>query len=151
AGSGAVDLSNWTINMIDSARDSVRIGDEASGRVVVCFNSSGSVIGDDATDCYTSLPAGGYLVVGDPPGSMSNDVYLELRNPTGSLVDTVEIGGTTQSSDYGGDGEDNGAPAAGNGDALGLYDEAVARVPNGVDTGNELTDWAKQRATLGRT
>lgn len=78
-------------------------------------------------------------------------MFLALRNPEGNLVDTVEIGGDSESSDYGGDGQDNGAPGAQDGDALGLYDEAVARVPDGVDTGNELTDWAKQRATLGRS
>jgi hypothetical protein len=150
-GPGSVDLTNWTLSLIDGTRSSVRIGDELSGRVVVCFNASGVVTGDDLTNCYASLPAGFYLIVGDPPGSMSNDIYLELRNASGAVVDSVEIGGGTASTDFGGDGAGNGAPAGSNAAALGLFDESVARRPNGADTGSDLLDWRKQLATLGRS
>src|SRR5262249_46518931 len=112
-------------------------------------DSNGNVI--NTANCFQSVAANTYVVIGDPDGSLSDDVFLELRNPTGALIDKVEIGGNTDSSDYGGNGAGNGAPAGSDGNALGLYDEAVARVPNGVDTGNDLVDWKKQRATLGRS
>jgi hypothetical protein len=150
ASATAVDLTAWSLTMIDSSRDTMQLGAPLPGHAVVCFSGAGIVLGENA-DCLANVPAGGYVVIGDPTGSMSNDVYLELRDAAGAVVDSVEIGGRTESTDYGGDGPGNGAPGGGNGAALGVYDESVARVPNGKDTGDDLTDWAKQRATLGRS
>ncbi len=150
SGGAVSNLSAWTLTMLDRSRAETLLGDFADGHSVTCFSSAG--VPEAGTGCLTTLAAGAYLVIGDPPGSLSNDIYLELRDGAGSVVDSVEIGGNTAATDFGGDGVDNGAPGPGaDGDAKGLFDEVMARVPNGSDTGQDATDWVQQAATLGKS
>lgn len=139
----AVDLSAWTLSFVDDDRARLVLADG----VYACFAADGSHA--PAGACITALAPGGRVVFGDVPGSMDPDIALVLRDSTGALVDMVEIGGLTASTDRGGDGEDNGAPGAGlNGRALHPLLEAVART--GGDTGDDLADFAAQPVTLGR-
>ena len=98
----------------------------------------------------SGVAQGDYVVIGNPPGSIPKDVYLELRDPAGGLVDAVEIGGNGTMSDRGGDGIDNGAPGPGqDGSAIDETDEAIARVPDGMDTDDDVADFCRAPATLG--
>jgi hypothetical protein len=117
----AVNLAGWTVTMTDSNPETQSIG---GGRSVYRLSSGGSL---------AAFAAGGYLVVGDPTGIMSNNVVIELNDAWGALIDRVEIGGA-------------GAPS---GFASGVGDEAVARVPNGVDTGGDASDFGRAGATIG--
>lgn len=101
------------------------------------------------TGTLDAVAQGDYLVVGNPPGSLPNDVYLELRNPAGTLVDSVEVGGQP-GQDRGGDGTNNGAPGSGqDGAATDASDESISRVPNAFDTGANPGNFCRATATLG--
>lgn len=104
----------------------------------------------------TSVPPGGRVVVGNPTGSMDNDVYVVLRDHTGLILDEVEIGGNSPNTDRGGDGTDlagAGAPDEGlNGNATAPADETISRRRNGdgsaMDTGSDVNDWIQGAATI---
>ena len=139
-GTGPVNLqagNGWTLTITDSGTDLLNF--LTPGSAVLVFSNGGSL---------TDFKPGEYLVIGNPPGAMNNDVYLSLRAPSGSLVGDVEIG-----NDPEGDGSGDGAPDGGtsNGNANGITDEAVARWPNSVDTGDDVADFARQQATIGET
>jgi len=129
ASGGEVNLTGWTLVMTDASAELQSIGGGAS-----VYRLSSGITPE-------SFPAGGYLVVGDPVGTMSNSVYIELQDAWGTLIDKVEIG-----DDPEGDGTGDGAP---HGYANGVEDEAVARVPNGTDTGSDAIDFDKVEATIG--
>lgn len=102
-----------------------------------------------------NVPAGARVVVGNPSGSMNNDIYLVLRNKDGVILDEVEIGGLTAQTDRGGDGTEGagaGAPDEKvNGNASGIGDETIIRRrdANGpIDTGNDVDDWVQGMATI---
>src|SRR5205823_2951588 len=84
---------------------------------------------------FAATAAGAYLVLGNPAGSssMSNDLVIVLRDDHGTIIDQAELG-------------NGGAPS---GNATSPDDEAVARVPNGIDTGNDGLDFVQQAATPG--
>lgn len=145
----AVDLTDYRIvvyrgpNSTSSTRTDFSLGAAHSSRSsVVRVLGTGSDL--------AAVHAGDYVVIGNPSGSIPNDTYLELRDPAGKLVDAVELGGNGNLSDRGGDGVDNGAPGPGqDGAGLGVADEAVARVPDGVDTDIDAVDFCRAPATLG--
>jgi hypothetical protein len=93
----------------------------------------------------TNFLPGEHLVVGDPPGDLSNDVYMVLRDASPTVVDDVEIG-----DDPEGDGAGDGAPdgLGSDGNATGLGDESVAR---SSDSGDDVADFAKQATTIGES
>jgi hypothetical protein len=102
-----------------------------------------------------NVPAGARVVVGNPTGSMNNDLYLVVRDATGLILDEVEIGGLTAATDRGGDGVEGagaGAPDEKvNGNSSGLGDETIIRRrdANGpIDTGNDVDDWVQGMATI---
>lgn len=81
---------------------------------------------------------------------MNDDVYIKLLDFQGNMVDNVEIGGNTATTDYEGDGAGDGAPDSGeNGEAVGVGDSAIARMPNATDTDNDLSNFTRQEPTLG--
>ncbi len=129
-----VDLTNWTLEMNDSTPGVHVIG--AGGATEVFYPASATV---------SSFSPGAYLVIGNPTDSMNNTCYLILKNPSGGIVDDVEIG-----DDPEGDGNDDGAPGPGeDGNADSISNEAVARLPNGFDSDSDGNDFTKQAATLG--
>jgi hypothetical protein len=127
--------AGWTLLMTDSSPETLNFN--APGTTVFVFSNGGSL---------ANFQPGEYLVIGNPPGAMNNDVYLVLTNALGALVDDVEIGSNPQ-----GDSTDDGAPDGGasDGNATGLEDEAIARAPNAVDTNDDVADFEKQAATIG--
>jgi hypothetical protein len=118
-----LNLSGWTIELHDT---SPTAGDlTASGAFQVSrYFGSGS---------FGNTVAGDYVVLGNPRGSMNNTILVVLKDAGGALVDKVQIG-------------DGGAP---DGQASGPLDEAIARVPNGFDTDDDIADFTKQAASLG--
>lgn len=120
-----------------------------SSRAEVTLSASNTrVFG--AGKLLTSVAKGDRIVIGDPPGAIPTSVVVELRDPTGALVDSVEVGGNLLSTDRGGDGVNTGAPGPGeDGRSTGLADEVVARVPDGVDTNVAVADFEHRAATLG--
>ena len=125
-----LDLTSWTLAMIDSTPAIEVLG--AGPAILVC--SPGSTLEQFFPDAR--------LVVGNTTGSINNNCYLLLKNALGATVDAVELG----SEDFAGDGVANNAPTGG---ARALWDEAVARVPDGHASGKPALDFRHVRATIG--
>lgn len=135
AGNGEVDLSTWTLEIIDESPT-----EGAIGSIGVFTPGAGSRL--------DALQPGGYAVIGDPEGAMSNDVYIVLRDPDGTVVDDVEIGGLTPSRDMEADGVLDGAPDTdSNGFPRGAFEESIARPHGSADTDIDQADFVKLRAT----
>lgn len=96
ASSTAVDLRGYSLDFLDTSPSRYVFGESASGIVLRFTKGSG----------LDALAPGGYVVLGNPPGSLNNDVTIELRAPGGALVDLLDVVG---------------------GGASGPQDEAVAR------------------------
>jgi Lamin Tail Domain len=120
-----LNLGGWTIALNDGSPGS---GDLTSAGA---FQVSRYV----GPGSFAATGAGAYLVLGNPAGSssMSNNIVIVLSDDHGTVIDQVQLGG--------------GAAPSGN--ATGPDDEAVARVPNGVDTGDDASDFIQQAATPG--
>ena len=121
--SRSIDLRGWSLEMIDGTDEYHFFGERP--HTTERFTPESATLGD--------FKSGAYLVVGNPPGSMRNDVLLILRDAYGFERDRVQLG-----QGY--------APG---GQASGPEDEAVARIPNGRDTGDNAQDWQKAPATPG--
>jgi hypothetical protein len=129
-----MDLTGWMLEMIDATPVSLTLSGSVTAVLTFSPGSSLAALQPDAR-----------LVIGNPPGDMSNSVYLVLRDAVGTFVDDVEIG-----DDFEADGAGDGAPAPGeNGNATGLADEAIARYPDAVDTDDDVADFEKRAATIG--
>jgi hypothetical protein len=100
------------------------------------FDASGVEIGGGSIqDLLRNVPAAGYVILGNPAGSMNNGVVLVLHDTNAGVdVDTVDIGGD--------------APG---GNASSSADEAVARLPDGADTDSGADDFRQIPVTLGRS
>jgi len=139
AGPAAINLqagTGWTLAISDSATFTINFLSNP-GTSVFVFSNGGSL---------TNFQPGEYLVIGNPPDALNNDIYLVLRNSSGVLVDDVEIG-----DDFEGDGPGDGAPdgSTSDGNATSITDESIARAPNATDTDNDIADFEKQSATIG--
>lgn len=139
AGDTPIDLtanSGWTLEFLDTTPEILNFANPGS-TVRLVFSQGGNP---------SFFQAGEYLVIGNPPGNLNNDVYLILKNSGGEIVDDVELGDDTE-----GDGVGDGAPegGSGGGDATGVADEAIARLPNGYDTDDDVADFVQQPATIG--
>ncbi|MCH8128167.1 lamin tail domain-containing protein, partial [candidate division KSB1 bacterium] len=138
AGVSAIDLTEgtgWTLDFIDGSDATLDF--QNPGSTVFVFSDGGSL---------TNFQPGEFLVIGNPPGSMNNDIFLELKNASGTIVDDVELGDDKE-SDGDGDGAADGSSNGGN--ASSIVDEAIARVPNGIDTDNDVNDFIQQHTTIG--
>jgi hypothetical protein len=147
----AVDLSGYRLEVFN--------GPNIDGPAVLVTVFDDTKVADGELKFFgggqlTGVPASARVVVGDPTGSISNDAYIVLRDASGTIVDEVEVGGNTGATDRGGDGNNNGAPDAGlNGNSTGQADETVSRrrdANGAIDTGNDVSDWVHQAATLGQ-
>ena len=122
-GSGAtLDLSGWTLVMTDGTPATEALG---TGDAVLAFSAGGAL---------TTFQPREYLTIGNPKGDLNNDVVVELYDAGGILVDRVALS------------TEGGAPS---GNATGVGDEAIARVPDAVDTGDDAADFIAQPATPG--
>ncbi|MFQ5859847.1 MAG: lamin tail domain-containing protein, partial [Anaerolineae bacterium] len=128
----SIDLTGWSLVMNDTTPDTEVLGE---GSAVFQFSAGGSL---------TNFRPGERLVIGNPKGVLNNDVYLQLRDGSGHVVDDVEIG-----DDFEEDGGDGAPGPEQNGDALTIYDEAIARVPDGQDSDDDRADFEKWPATIG--
>ncbi len=141
AGDTPVDLtasSGWTLEFLDTTPEVLNFANPGS-TVRLVFSQGGNP---------SFFQSGEYLVIGNPPGNLNNDIYLTLKNSGGEIVDDVELGDDTE-GDGAGDGAPDGGP--GGGDATSAADEAIARLPNGHDTGDDVADFVQQTATIGAT
>jgi hypothetical protein len=89
ASQGTVDLASYRLDFLDSSPSSFTFG-TSSGALRF---SNGSSLG--------ALLAGGFVVLGNPPGSLNNGVTIELLDPRGGLVDrmTIADGGASGPAD----------------------------------------------------
>jgi hypothetical protein len=95
AGTSTLDLTGYRLDLDDSTPTSYVFGTTSSG--ALRFSSGSSL---------EALLAGGFVLVGNPPGAINNAIDVILRDPLGEIVDLLEI-------------ED--------GKATGPADEAIAR------------------------
>lgn len=139
-GTSGLNLTKWTIDVDDNS------GDEFNGDLT----SSGAfqVVNYVGSGSFLNTQVGDYVVLGNPTGSaaMNNDVYIRLYHPDGSMIDDVEIGDDAE-SDGAGDGAADGS--ASGGDASGVADEVIARIANGTDSDNDVSDFRQMSATMG--
>lgn len=142
---GVTDMTSYTLIIYRGAN---LISDPASGTPLDTVESFVQVIGTGTG--IADVRQNDRIIIGDPGGAMPPDFWLELRDDSGAVVDTIEVGGNSAGTDHGGDGVDNGAPGPGQ-DATGadLSSECVARVPDLADSGDEDADFAHTAATLG--
>ena len=124
-----VDLTNWTIELNDS---SPVTGDLTNSGA---FSISNYISSNSGT--FNSTKSGDFLVLGnvDGAGSMNNSITILLKDNTGTIIDSIILGGGS------------GEAFSGNSSTIG--DEAVYRMPNGTDTNNHETDFSKGVSSLG--
>ncbi|NJN94859.1 MAG: CehA/McbA family metallohydrolase [Anaerolineales bacterium] len=127
-----LDLTGWTIELLDGTDVTGSLLGGGAFRVSNYISSTGS---------FTNTQAGDYLVLGDVVGSstqMSNNILIVLKDNTGTIIDSVQLG-------------TNGAPDGTNrgGNAIDRTDEAVIRYPNGTDTDNDVDDFIVGNVTMG--
>ena len=75
----ALNVSFWTLNMLDGTDESQVLADEAWD---VFFSDEGSV---------ENFSPGEFLILGNPQGAMNNTVTLELIDENGGIVDQVFV------------------------------------------------------------
>ena len=135
ASNQSLDITNWKLEMVDTSPETHVIG-----------SGSGTEVYYPASSTSSNFQPGSYLIIGNPVGSNNNSCYFILKDAQDRVIDDVEIG-----DDLEGDGEGDGAPEAGeDGGATGVNDEAIARSPNAFDSENDIADFVKQEATIGR-
>jgi hypothetical protein len=74
AGGEPVDLTGWRLEFVDSSPASMTVG-----------TGSATLVWSDGSSLACLLP-GGRLVVGNPAGSMNNDVRIVLRDDAGAVI-----------------------------------------------------------------
>ncbi len=91
---------------------------------VLVFDDLGAFVGN--AEVLNAVPMGGYVLIGDPPGSLNNGITVALEHDQGTL-DSVTVSAN----------------------ANGLLDETASRFPDGADTDVDVDDITALRATPG--
>jgi len=139
--SGSVQsLENFTLEMADLTPETDCFAFSPSGvscsqsAIYRVFDAAGTEIGSGTlADRLHNVPVGGYVVLGNPNGSISNSSALVLRDTDAAMiVDEVDFGGDAPSLN-----------------AASPQDEAISRFPDGSDSGVGADDFVAQAATLG--
>ena len=99
-GARAIDLTGYVLDFVDTTPSSYTFGATAGG---VLLFSSGSTV--------DALLPGGFVLLGNPPGSLNNAIDVFLRDPGGVEADRLSVA---------------------DGNAASALDEAVARLWDGV-------------------
>ncbi|MFK5970178.1 MAG: ExeM/NucH family extracellular endonuclease [Candidatus Marithrix sp.] len=112
-------LTNWIIELNDGSDVTGDLTNNKDG----AFQVSTYIALNDGG--FTNTAEGDYLILGNVKGDgqMSNNITIILKDPLGTVIDQIQI----------------------NGNATGIEDEAVARIPNATDT----NDFKKMKATIG--
>ncbi len=126
--SNGINLSGWTLELLDGTNV---IGDLTNTGAfdVIVFSGTGS---------FNNTNSGDYLVLGnvDLSGAMNNTgLTINLKDPSGALVDAVVIGGAVGQ-----------APS---GNASSIYNETIQRYTNGLDTDDDSNDFTLGMASMG--
>jgi len=118
-----LNLTDWTIELNDGSNVSGDLTNNNDG----AFQTSNYIALNGGE--FTNTAAGDYLVLGNVKSTeaMNDNITIVLKDPTGTVIDQVQI----------------------NGNATGVADEAVARIPNATDTNNDANDFKKIKATIG--
>ena len=135
ASNQTVDLTGWTLRMRDLETESYVIGR------CEAFESVTPV----EADLFNFLPES-YLVIGNLPTSFLTTGILELRNELGELVDSVDMRKISQSSLS---TSSSSLAEAFSTLSESVLQESIARIPNGVCSGDTSTDFIRQPATIG--
>ncbi|GKT33618.1 cadherin domain-containing protein, partial [Aduncisulcus paluster] len=125
--SNGIDLSGWTLELLDGTDV---VGDLTNTGAFddIVFSGIGS---------FNNTNSGDYLILGnvDGSGAMNNSITINLKDPSGAIVDAVVIGG--------------GAGEAPSGNADNIYNESIQRFFNGLDTDVHDNDFTLGMASLG--
>ncbi len=120
--SSGINLTGWTIELLDGSGD-ITGSLAASGAFVYS-----SYVG---TGSFTNTGSGDYLVLGRVNGGANNNnITINLKDPSGAIVDAVTFNSTPSS----------------NSDTQ--YNETAQRFPNGTDT-DVAGDWTQGQASMG--
>ncbi|MEQ9425076.1 MAG: LamG-like jellyroll fold domain-containing protein [Cyclobacteriaceae bacterium] len=111
-----INLTQWTIDLGGTSA-SLTTSDFA----FAVYSGSGT---------FENTAAGDFLVLGNPPVDLADNVTLQLLDASGNTVDQTNVGTT------GGDANDES-------------DESVSRIPNGTDTDNDAADFQKTPVSMG--
>lgn len=124
-----INLTGWTLTIEDPSPDITDGIITTSGPFgdAVYLSSSGGT--------FINTVAGDYYILGNATGEMDDDPLITLKDASGTIIDQVKLGG--------------GSGEAPNGAASGITDESVVRIPNGIDTDDDASDFSKGQATLG--
>ncbi|MDJ0865630.1 MAG: IPT/TIG domain-containing protein [Myxococcota bacterium] len=123
---GSVDLNieGLRLRMVDASPETYVLGSETGGTVEVYVTATRA----------NAFAAGGVVVIGNPPGTLDDVVFLELVTEDGLVLDDVQIGA-------------GGAPAVGEtGASSGPSDEAIFRV---TETDDDAVDFERGPGTPG--
>jgi hypothetical protein len=122
--SDSIDFTGWTLELLDGTDV---IGDLTGSGAFAVSNYVGG-------GSFTRSVAGDYLVLGNVAGSgaINNTISILLKDPDGTLIDSVSFGTypSSNSSD--------------------IYNESAHRFANGTDTDSD-NDWTQGPATMGAT
>jgi hypothetical protein len=125
---GCLDYTGWTVVM-HNGQFGTNVNTEYLGMFgedmieATLYNSS-----DNATGKKMMVGPQQYLVVGNPEGILYDQVFVELRDGLGCLMDNVELGDNPE-GDIPGDGIEDGGDAYRKSTT-----ESVSRCPNGIDS-----------------
>lgn len=130
-GTAGINLTGWTMQITDGTDVSGELTTGSGG----VFNIVNYVTGGSGS--FINTEVGDYLVLGDPTGTMNNDVLLILEDASGSEIDRVKLGGAVSE-----------APS---GNASSASNESISRYTNATDTDADDADFIQTIATLGGT
>lgn len=124
-----INLTGWTIELNDTSPLTGNLTDNGAFAISNYITSG--------TGSFTNTAAGDYLVLGNVAGSgaMNNKITINLKNSSGTLVDSVTFGG--------------GTSEAPQGNATSIEDEAIFRIPNGTDTDTDNIDFSIGKSSIG--
>lgn len=131
---------DWDENGIVGASDEfIELHNPGISSVIIDNWKLKMIDSNNATQILSgTIPAGGYMVFQNPSGQLENDGRIELYNTTDGLVDSIS---------YGNYDDGNISDNAPDGLASTIYNECLARYPDGQDTENDSEDFIKTLCT----
>ena len=107
------------------------------------FNITTDDTSEDSDNLSGIIPAKGFFVLLNPEGDMTvSGGQIILYNVSGDILDRVS---------YGSFNDGNTSDNAPSGNANDVHNECLARIPNGIDTDNDKSDFINTTCTFNST
>ncbi len=131
-----LNIEGWSLRMLDATPDTEFL------------KLSKNLYFSDSLSSLTHFSAQTFLVIGNPDGSMTNDIYMQLVDQTGNVIDDVELGSNLEQ-----DALDDGAPdgTVRGGLADDPSNESISRAGDTLDTADDVNDFYATWGTPGFT